>query len=88
MFKKQKKGMSFLLGIAYAIVGLIIIVAIGITVSDKLGNSVGGTANTSIQYGITQLGSAGLLGWVPAVIALMIGMFFLAYFMGKQGNKY
>lgn len=86
MKMKSKKGVGFLVGIAYSIVALLILVALGITISDKLGNSVGGTANDSIQYGITQLGETGLLGWLPAIIALMIGMFFLAYFMGRKGK--
>ena len=81
----NKKGMvGQLQGIAFGIVGLVILVGIGIVVLDKLGNSVGGTSNTSIQYGITQIGSTGLLSWLPAIIALMVGVFFLAYFAGKK----
>ena len=86
--KMDKKGMvQQLTVVAYAIVGLVILVGIGLVVLDKLGNSVGGTANTSIQYGITQLGSTGLLSWLPAIIALIIGVFFLAYFAGGRGKK-
>ena len=70
--------------IAYGIVGLVILVGIGLTVLAKLGDSVGGAANTSIQYGITQLGSTGLLSWLPAIIALLVGVFFLSYFAGKK----
>jgi predicted anti-sigma-YlaC factor YlaD len=70
--------------IAYGIVGLVVIVGIGLVVLNKLGDAVGGAANTSIQYGITQLGSTGLLSWLPAVIALMVGVFFLAYFAGRK----
>lgn len=82
---KSKKGnVQVLSGIALGVVGLVVIVGIGLTVLTNLGNSVGGSANTSIQYGITQLGSTGLLSWLPAVIALLIGVFFLAYFGGKK----
>lgn len=84
---KSKKGMAWLSGVAYAIVALVMIVGIGLVVLNKLGDSVGGAANTSIQYGMTQLGSTGLLGWLPAIIALVIGLFFLASFMGKK-QKY
>lgn len=85
---KTKKGMvSQLSAIAFGIVGLVIIVGIGLVVLGKLGDSVGGTANTSIQYGMTQLGSTGLLSWLPAVIALLVGVFFLAYFAGRQSKK-
>jgi hypothetical protein len=81
----HKKGMvSQLQVITFGIVGLVILVGIGLTVLSKLGDSVGGTANTSIQYGMTQIGSTGLLSWLPAVIALLIGVFFLSYFAGKK----
>lgn len=89
MERMAKRGMvNNLTAIAFGIVGLVILVGIGLTVLDKLGNNVGGTANTSIQYGITQLGSTGLLSWLPAVIALLIGVFFLAYFAGGKGKSY
>ncbi len=32
----------------------------------------------------TQLGSSGLAGWIPAVIAVAIGALFLSYFMSKE----
>ena len=74
--------------IGFAIIGLVVLVGIGLTVLSKLGDSVGaGAANDSISYGITQLGSTGLLGWLPAVIALLIGVFFLAYFAGGRVGK-
>lgn len=81
--KKNKKAMvQQLTIIGYSIIGLVVLVGIGLVVLDKLSASVGGAANTSIQYGMTQLGSTGLLSWLPAVIALLIGVFFLAYFAG------
>lgn len=46
-----------------------------------------GTAYTSLAYGNTQLGSTGLLSWLPAVIALLVGVFFLMYFAGGKGGK-
>jgi hypothetical protein len=45
------------------------------------------TAWVSLNYGRTQLGSAGLLSWLPAIIALIVGVFFLAYFMGRKGKE-
>ena len=48
-------------------------------------------ASAVMQYGITQLGSSGLLGWAGAIIAIVIGVFFLSYFMGGsmgKGKKY
>lgn len=90
MRKINNRGMvNQLTVVAFGIVGLVILVGIGLTVLGKLGDSVGGTANTSIQYGMTQLGSTGLLSWLPAIIALLIGVFFLAYFAGgKMGKSY
>ena len=46
-----------------------------------------GTAYTGLAYAATQIGSTGLLAWLPAIIALLIGMFFLLYFMGGK-KKY
>jgi hypothetical protein len=42
------------------------------------------SAWSSSNYLSTQLGSNGLSGWVPAVIAVAIGALFLSYFMGKK----
>ena len=85
LMKSKKRGnVTMLTGIALGIVTLVVVVGIGIVVLSNLGNSVGGAANTSIAYGITQLGSTGLLSWLPAVIALLIGVFFLSYFAGKD----
>jgi len=39
---------------------------------------------TSQTYLSTQLGSTGLSGWIPAVIAVAIGGLFLALFGGKK----
>ena len=36
----------------------------------------------------TQLGTTGLAGWTPAIIAITVGMLFLGYFMFKKGGKY
>jgi len=32
----------------------------------------------------TQLGSAGLSGWVPAIIAVAVGALFLSYFVARK----
>ena len=44
----------------------------------------GNSAFTTGNYLNTQLGSTGLSGWVPAVIAVAIGALFLSYFMGRS----
>jgi len=43
-----------------------------------------GGAWVSGNYLTSQLGSTGLAGWIPAVIAVMIGGLFLAYFGGRK----
>ena len=44
-----------------------------------------GSAYTNIAYSNTQLGSSGLAGWTPAVIAIAVGMLFLGAFMARKG---
>lgn len=73
-----------LTGVGYGIVGFAIIVVIGTVVIFRLGDATGGSANTTAQYILEQLGSSGLAGWLPAVIAVVIGALFLSYFMGKK----
>ena len=76
--------MDVLQGIGYGIVALAILVVVGIVVITKLGDATGGSANTTATYLGTQLGSTGLAGWVPAIIAVAVGALFLSYFMGKR----
>lgn len=72
------------------IIGFAIIIGIGSVVLSKFGDTVGGTSNTTVQYLNTQLGTTGLAGWTPAIIAMAIGMLFLGMFLiGKgQGRSY
>ena len=42
------------------------------------------TAWVQSDYLSTQLGTTGLSGWVPAIIAVAIGALFLSYFMGRK----
>lgn len=76
--------MNVLQGIGYGIVAFAILVVVGLVVLDKLGTAVGGDANTTAVYLAGQLGSTGLSGWIPAIIAVAIGALFLSYFMGKR----
>ena len=39
---------------------------------------------TNTDYLSTQLGSSGLSGWIPAIIAVAVGALFLSYFAGKR----
>ena len=69
------------------IIGFAITIGIGVIVLQKFGNAVGGDANTTVAYLNTQLGSTGLAGWIPAIIALSVGMMFLGYFLVNRGGK-
>ena len=74
--------------LGYGIVGFAIIIGVGTVILEKFGNSVGGTANTTVQYLNTQMGSTGLAGWTPAIVAFTVGMLFLgAFLIGKGGRN-
>ena len=74
-------------GLGYGIITFAIIIGVGTVVLQKFGDAVGGTANTTVSYLNTQLGSTGLAGWTPAIIALSVGMLFLGVFMTKGGRR-
>jgi len=69
------------------IIGFAIIIGVGVVILDQFGNAVGGSANTTVQYLNTQLGSTGLAGWTPAIIAISVGMLFLGVFLTRGGRK-
>jgi len=73
--------------LAIGIIGFAIIIGVGVVVLQNFGNSVGGSANTTISYLNTQMGTSGLAGWAPAIIALSVGLLFLGAFMMKR-RKY
>ena len=73
--------------LAIGIIGFAIIIGVGVVVLQNFGNSVGGSANTTVSYLNTQMGQSGLAGWAPAIIALSVGLLFLGAFMLK-GRKY
>jgi len=43
---------------------------------------------TNTNYLNTQLGTTGLAGWAPAIIAFVVGMLFLGAFLIKRGRNY
>ena len=77
-----------LTGLGWGIVTFALVIGIGSIVLTNFGNSVGGTANTTVQYLLGQLGQSGLAGWTPAIIALTVGLLFLGAFMVKKGRSY
>ena len=76
-----------IVALGYGLVVFAIMIGVGSVVLFNFGNATGGTANTNVQYVLTQLGSAGLAGWVPAIIAVSVGVLVLGMFMvGQQGK--
>jgi len=47
-----------------------------------------GTAYTSTTYLLGQMGTSGLAGWTPAIIAFSVGMLFLGSFFVGKGRRY
>jgi hypothetical protein len=81
--------MDWLVGLGYGVGAFVLVVGVVIMVLGKFATSAGaGATNDALQYGITQLGATGLLSWVGAIVAIVIGVFFLQYFMGKKGRSY
>ena len=68
-----------------------VMIGVGVVVLDKFGQATGGTANTTAQYLITQMGSSGLAGrGIPAAYTigiLFIGAFIWALLMLKSKNR-
>ena len=77
-----------LVGLGYGIIVFAILIGVGSVVLYNFGNATGGTANTNVQYMLTNLGSSGLAGWTPAIIAISVGLLFLgAFLVGKTKRK-
>jgi len=79
-----------LTALGYGIIVFAILLGVGSIVLNAFGNATGGTANTTVQYLLTQLGSTGggLASWTPAIIAIAVGLLFLGAFMvGKGGSR-
>jgi len=76
-----------LTALGYGIVVFAIVIGIGSIVLQNFGNAAGGTANTTTTYLLGQLGTTGLAGWTPAIIAIAVGLLFLGAFMIGKGGK-
>lgn len=85
---KNKRGMfDNLSGLALGLVIFAIMIGVGVVVLAKFGDAVGGDANTTVQYLITQMGTSGLAGWAPAIIALAVGLLFIGA-LTMRSRKY
>ena len=77
-----------LTGLGYGIITFAILIGVGSVMLYQFGNAVGGTANVTTTYLLGQLGTSGLAGWTPAIIAFSVGMLFLGAFMVKGSRSY
>ena len=77
-----------LTGLGYGIITFAILNGVGSVMLYQFGNATGGTANVTTTYLLGQLGTSGLAGWTPAIIAFSVGMLFLGAFFVKGGRKY
>lgn len=80
-----------LTGLGYTIIAFTILIVVGLVVIGQLGASVASTSPVANSTAVTMqgyLGTSGLAGWTPAIIALAIGLFFLAAFGFGGGKKY
>ena len=76
-----------LTALGYGLVVFAIIIGVGSVVLYNFGNATGGTANTNVQYILTNLGQSGLAGWTPAIIAISVGLLFLGAFAVGGGRR-
>ena len=76
-----------LTALGYGIITFAITIGIGTVILSRFGTAVP-EANATTSYLVGQLGSSGLAGWTPAIIALVVGMLFLGAFMVKGGRNY
>ncbi len=88
----KKKGMiDGLVGLGYGLIVLAIMIGVGLVVLQNFATAAGEntTANTTVNTLMKYLGtgSGGLVTWVPAIIALVIGMYFIGAFSGNKGRK-
>lgn len=80
--------MNWLIGLGVGIGGFVLAIGLVQVILAKFSASANeGNATAAIVYGQQQLGSTGLLGWLGAVIAIVVGGFLFANFLGG-GKRY
>jgi len=78
--------MNALIALGLGIIVFALIVATGLVVLANFGTAVGaGTANTTIHT-IMGYMQSNLVTWIPAIIALGVGLLFIGALMGKKGK--
>jgi len=84
--------MDQLTGLGWGIITLGVMIGVGIVLLTTMGANVATTspsANATIQAIAGYLGTTngGLASWIPLIIVLVIGLFFLGAFMVKRGKS-
>lgn len=79
--------MNALISLGLGIIVFALIAGVGSVVLQNFGESAGGTANTTVNT-IQGYISNNLVTWIPAVIALGVGLLFIGALMGKKGQNY
>jgi len=69
--------------VGIGIVVFTIVIGVGVVVLYEFGDSVGGTANATVTT-LSGYLSTNLSGWVPAIIAFVVGLLFIGALMGKR----
>ena len=77
-----------LTAIGWGLVMFAIVIGLGLVVLAKLGEQVGGTANTTVQAVIGYMGTSGLAGWIPVIIVVLIAGLIMALFGGVGKKAY
>jgi len=77
--------MNALIALGLGIVIFALIVGVGVVVLQNFGDATGGTANTTVQTLVGYL-SSNLVTWVPAIIALGVGLLFIGALMQTKAN--
>ena len=78
--------MNALIALGLGIIVFALIVATGLVVLTNFGTAVGaGTANDSIDT-IMGYMESNLITWIPAIIALGVGLLFIGALMGRKGK--
>lgn len=77
--------MNLLVGLGIGLVVLGIVLMTGSVVTQEFDDATNTTSTNSLNTAIQgELGTSGLAGWIPAVVALSVGIIFISIFVGRR----
>lgn len=77
--------MNLLIGLGIGLVVLGFIIMTGLIVLQEFENTSGDIQVTNTSDFIQEeLGNEGIVGWIPAVVAISIGVIFIGLFLGRK----